>query len=185
MQEINLLQSKIKDRQERWQKNNRTANIVLFLILIIVLAVGGLFMYLNSGSADKLRTVASDTAKAQSEIDAQQETLHSAENYQAQLKNLQLVLNNHVAWSNFFKELGDYTLKGITYTSMHGNLTDTVHLEGQTKTYTEMAKLLLGLSTSKNFEKVDLLSTGPSSNENFGYIFSVDLTVAPNLFTPR
>jgi Tfp pilus assembly protein PilN len=185
MQDINLLQSKIKDREELWQKNNRTANIVLSLILVLVVAAGLVFWYLVGGTEDKLTQTTAETVKIQSEIDAQSETLDTAKAYQAQLKNLKLVLSDHVAWSNLLDELAKATYKDAELLSIQGTLTGAIHLEGRTDTYEKLAKVILGLSTSKAFESVKLLSSDGSIDENTGYNFSMDLTVSPNTFIPR
>lgn len=185
MQDINLLQNKIKDREAQWQRNNSTANIILFLLLLVIGGVGGLFWYLNSDSVEKLTASRADTVRIQGEIDAQQETLVTATNFQAQLKNLKSVLDGHIEWSNFFDELTKHTLTGSSYLSIQGSLANGVHLEGITPTYESLSKILLGLSTSESFTDVILLSSDGSLEEESGYNYSIDIELDPLIFIPR
>jgi Tfp pilus assembly protein PilN len=181
MQEINLLQTKIKDRNASWEKRSRLFTTVFSLVLILELVLtGGVYMLTNSKQS-AVAAIEEESQKIQKRIDERQADLSSAKSFQAQLKNLRGIVDNHVYWSGFFDELGKRTYVKTQYMSLKAETDGKIHVEGLVSNYTDLGKLILGLNTSNKFSNVKLLSVQPSSQEASGYMFSLDLVASKDL----
>lgn len=125
--------------------------------------------------------VNSENLTLKEQIDLEDTKLKEAKVYQAQLSNIKLLLKNHIALTPLFEELSNYTYLKARFSSVDiAQDLARIHLEGAVDSYDGLGKLLLGLSTSKNFSNVKLITVQQGENE---YTFSIDLSVAPNLFS--
>src|SRR3989344_764089 len=108
--------------------------------------------------------------------------LQEAIGYQARLKNLEGLLEGHMFWSQVMEELGKYTFKNISYESFNGDVTrNRISVSGTAQSFTDIAKLILGLKQSDNFTTVSFSSAGAASGETPGYGFSLELVIKPTL----
>jgi Tfp pilus assembly protein PilN len=183
MQEINLLQTKVKDRTLAFEKSNRIA-VALFSLLVVleILGVVGLVFVSNRVDKEKANVLA-ENLKIQANMNSSQSTLDAARGFQAQLKNVRTLLNNHVYWSAFFQNLSSVTPTNVKYTSFTGSLSDgQVVIDGVAPTYPDIGKVILSLSTSKNYSNVKLTALNPSQTNEFGYSFSIKLSAASDSF---
>ena len=185
MQEINLLQNKLKDSTVVWEKRNKI--IVNLLILILILeAVGiGAFMTLANQTDSKYQKLKSENQSRQTVLNQKQSNLTSAKVFQAQLKNLRFVTDSHIFWSSFFDELGKNTFNKSQFVSINVDTAGKVHLEGMVGSYNDLGKLMLGLSTWDKVSDVSLLSSNPSQSDVAGYVFSIDFKVSPEIFVKK
>ena len=183
MQEINLLQSRVKDTTDAWQKQGRTFLSLLAMLLFLLIAAGvGLYFLTRSINKQNDQLVA-DNTRLQTELSSKEGSLEQARVTQAQLVNIKTLLSDHIYFSTFLDEIEKMTHQKAQYVSLTvAQSTGAVHLQGKTDSYDSLGKLLLGLSTSSKFSNVKLLSSTPSSGEVGGFSFSVDLTVSPDTF---
>lgn len=185
MQEINLLQNRVKDTTHIWERQSKTIIAVLAGILTIILAATGLLYYLNGNAQTQLDASTKENNDLQSKLTEQQKTLGDAKAFQAQLANLRFLISNHTYVTPLLDELSKITYKKAQYATMDVTETGKLHLEGMVDTYEDLGKLLLGLSTSSKFTSVKLLSAIPSSGKVNAYVFSVDLVVSPDIFLSK
>lgn len=182
MQEINLLDNKLKDNSQVWQKRNQLLSTIFILVLILELGLMAAFFLLSKGLDNKIQDVITSNNNIQADINRSQENLSSAKGFQAQLKNVRTILDSHVYWSGFFEEVSNFTLKNLSYANFQGEINGKIHLEGVTESYTQLGKLILGLNSSDKFDEIKLLSVNPATGETSGYVFSIDLTASKELF---
>lgn len=182
MQEINLLQTKFKDTTLAWQKRTRILTLVLTIVLALILAGIVLITLINRQTSKRLETLKTQNVQEQNNLNRRQNELTLAKSFQAQLHNLSYLTSNHVYWSAFFDELSKFTYIKAQYVSVDGDLSGKIHLEGIVGSYSDLGKLMLALNTSDKFDDVRLLSASPSSSEQAGYLFSIDLQVNKELF---
>lgn len=185
MQDINLLQNKLKDTAEVWQKRNK---IFVMIFVIVILAEIGFFaslMILNNKTKANLESVKSASAEIQTNINVKQPDLSHAKAFQAQLKNLRFVTEAHIYWSRFFDELSAFTFNKATYANIAADIQGKVHLEGRIATYKDLGKLILGISTSDKFKNVRLRSSLPTTGDFSGYSFSLDLEAVKDVFNNK
>jgi Tfp pilus assembly protein PilN len=182
MQDINLLQNKLKDNTARWQKNQRMSVVVLSLILLAELAAAGFFYMLTKSAEESMMALNQENTTIQTRMDQLDDQLVAARGFQAQTKNLTTLVNNHVIWTNLIDELASSTFKSAQYMGMNSTTTGVMHIEGITNNYSDLGKMLLALETSDKFTSVKLISTSPSTDETAGIMFSVDVVANQEIF---
>ena len=182
MEEINLLQNRLKDTTFAWQKQSRIATLILTVILIALIGAAAVFFLLNRNFKTKITSAIAESETLKNQVDDKQKNLNEAKTFQAQLINLKALVANHTYLSPFLDELSHSTYVKARYFSLDITEAGKIHLEGQVASYGDLAKFLLGLSTSSRFKNVNLLSVIPSSGKDIGYRFSVDLVVVPEIF---
>lgn len=185
MQDINLLQNKLKDRTEAWEKGNRIMIVIFSTILLALLALGGGLFFTNYQTDKTIEEIKSENADLDRKLDSQQKDVVGAKAFQAQIQNIRLLLNSHLVWTAFYEELIARTLDKTTYSSVRFAIDGKVHLEGNTQSYDELGKLLYGLSQSEMFTDVKLLNASSGESEAGGYTFSIDLKVKPEIFASK
>ncbi|MBI4363590.1 MAG: hypothetical protein HY545_01955 [Candidatus Doudnabacteria bacterium] len=185
MQDINLLQSKVKDTTLNWQRRSRSAINALVAIVIILAATGVTLFFLNQTTLSRFEGLKRQNIESQNNLNQRQQELSQAKSFQAQLKNLSYLTNAHIYWSSFFKELAAYTFNKAQYVAVEGDTSGKIHVEGNVESYADLGRLILGLSTSEKFKQVKLLSASPTSTEQAGYLFSIDLTASPGIFNKQ
>lgn len=177
MQEINLLQNKLKDKTNQWEKNNRVVVGILTFILLVVVAAAGMLYMLGKNAEESKQTLDQENASIQSKLNQMQKDMVLAKGFQAQSKNLSSLLDSHVIWSNLMKELADSTLKTSRYMGMTADTSGLIHLEGLTLDYTQLGKIILALETSEEVQSVRLLNTAQSQDRLAGIMYSIDIQV--------
>lgn len=181
MQEINLLKNQLKDSRLNWDKHNRLLIVGLVVFLIIEIAGGAVLFTINRSQAKSRDTVTAGNVQIQNKLNAKQNELGPAKAFQAQLTNLNRLVESHLYWTNFFDELTKVTLKKAQFTQLQADTIGKVYVEGRSANYSDLGKLLLGLSTSKHFSKVRLLSSNPGTGEISGLIFTLEFRINPEL----
>lgn len=182
MQEINLLQNQLKD--DSFKLDNQTNLILTILSVILVLGVlaFGVLFFLDKNTQKTIKETIAQNSDLEERLDKIQSTLVDAKAFQAQTANIKSLLDSHSYWSPVFQELADMTFTQTQYTSIVSDSNGRIHIQGITLDYTRLGKVLLALSTSENFSKVDLLSTSPSTGQQGGITYSIDVEVKPELF---
>ncbi|HYE22795.1 MAG TPA: hypothetical protein VD998_04380 [Verrucomicrobiae bacterium] len=181
MQEINLLQSKLKDRAQSWDRKNTAMSAIMGIITVAVLAAGGFLYFLNGNVVNQTDQLKTDNLSIQTKLDSSQGELVSAKNFQAQLKNIDTLLKGHVYWSGVFDELEATILKEAQYVVLSARSDLKMHAEGVVNSYTDLGKLILSLSTHENFSNVELLGVQRNSGQITGFRFALDFEVKPDL----
>jgi Tfp pilus assembly protein PilN len=185
MQEINLLQNKLKDKTNQWERNNRTVLMILSLVLIAELVAGGMFYMLAKSAADSKLALDKENADIKTKLDQMQGEMADAKGFQAQTQNISTLLQNHVVWNEILDSLASSTLKNSRYLSMNSDTSGSVHIEGTTTSYTDLGKVLLALQTNDKLQSVKLLSMAPSSDQLAGVSFSLEIQANPAIFLSK
>jgi hypothetical protein len=185
MQEINLLQNKLKDTTSRWEQSNRTVVIILGLVIIVELVAAGLFYFLGKNAQDSKLAMDQENVTLQSKLEQMEQDLSDAKGFQAQAQNIKTLLNNHVTWIPIIDSFAASTFKNSRYLSATVSTTGVLHVEGVTSTYSDLGKTILALQTNKDISSVQLLSLSPSTAQQAGVMFSLEIEMQPALFLTR
>ena len=183
MEEINLLQNRLYDKSFAWYRQSRIVITGLVIILIAVLGVFAVFYILNSKTQKDLQTVTADNQNLKQQLDAKEQGLGEVKTFQAQLANLKILVNSHIYLSPVLDELSHMTFARSQYFTLNIGEDRKLHLEGRVNSYEDLSKLLLGLNTSSKFKNIQLTSVSPSTGKINGFIFSINLVAADELFT--
>lgn len=163
MGEINLLQPEKKPRFRAPSVRVAGNGALWFCAILIILELGiygGLFYWRQS-----VRTQVDGLQREITEIDKQiaasKDNLKLAVRDQGALSNFSDLLQKHLYWSQVLQELGKVALKTATFLSVEASSdTDKFVITGKVASYAELGKVLLGLETSENFSKVELVTSG-------------------------
>jgi Tfp pilus assembly protein PilN len=185
MAEINLLQNRLKDTTNTGTRNGKIILVVLSVILIVLVGATAIIFFLNNSLQTQIAAASTTNQDLHKKLTDQQNTLGSAQTFQAQLANLRVLIRNHTYLSPLLDELSKVTYAKSQYVSFDVTDAGKIHVEGLVSTYTDLGKLLLGLSSSTQFKNVKLLSIVPSTGNTNGYLFSIDMSVAPDIFTKK
>ncbi len=184
MADINLLQNKLKDSTVIASRRN---SVFIWIAVLILLVLGGLGAWLYM-LTDQVTTKNTELAVKNSQITKQissaSEDLGEAKIFQAKLENIDLLLDKHTYMSPLLDEIEKVTYVNSQYVNADISFLNEneIHLEGNANTYTDLGKLVLGLSTSKYFTNVKLLAVVPTTiGAKNGFHYSIDLTALPAL----
>jgi len=182
MQDINLLQNKLKDDSNKTQRQASLLTVVFSLILAAELAAAGVFYYLDSSAKTKTAELGQKNAQLQRQLDEMEANLVDAKAFQGQTQNIKQLLSAHIYWSGVFNALADSTFTGTSYKIVSGDTLGKIHLEGRVVDYLSLSKSILALKTSEHFSDVILMSTNPSEDQQAGILYSLDLILKPEIF---
>ncbi len=96
--------------------------IILSAVIIILGGVWGLLEYQTRNLRKESLIVADKIKTLDEEIKSFETLRKDASLLKNRLDNLKVLLDNHVVWSNFLKNLEKYTLKDVYYTTMSGDI---------------------------------------------------------------
>lgn len=184
MEEINLLQNRVKDSTQIWGRQGRLVVIILSSILGLLLAGDGGLYLLSSSLQKNIDSVSNDTLTIRKVLDEKKKTLGDAVTFQAQLVNLRVLLDQHTVLSPLLEELSKVTYQKAQFFSLDV-AAGKIHVEGKVADYGDLGKLLLGFSTSPNFSGVKLISVGSSSDKVSGYTFVIDMKASPSIYKKK
>ncbi len=185
MEELNLLQNRVKDNTDAWQRQGQLFMGILWLVLILL--VGGivvLFLF-NRNIAKETADIAAQNQDLEKQINDRQPGVANATTFQAQLLNLKSLVNTHTYLSPLLDELAQSTYTKAQFLTMDASQAGKIHLEGRVASYSDLGKLILGLNTSGQFTNVKLLSVAPTGGLTNAYEFVIDLQVNPKIFSKK
>ncbi len=192
MQEINLLQTKLKDRAESYDRRNSLITGFLGVVVVAMLAGSGFLYYLNASAKTDISTIKAETAAIQTKLDSSQGELASARAFQAQLKNIEKLVGGHLNWTDTFIDFEESILQRSQQAVITSRSTGKFHIEGIVDNYTDLGKILLSLSTKTMdgqdqpvFTNVKLLSVLTNQAEKVGFRYSIDFEIKPELLIKK
>ena len=188
MAEINLLKDSTQARKS-FSMEGPGKSIALYitggLLVLELLLYGGLFWY--EGNLEG-QIAAADLAAADVDLEISKTSAERQEatSYQNRLQNLETVLGNHLLWTAFMAELERVSLKSAVYTDILYTPGETeIFLSGRIPSYTDLAKLLVGLEGSPYFSNPVLESSGIKGAEEGGYAFVMFMTFDPEILLKK
>jgi hypothetical protein len=185
MQDINLLQSKLKDRTKSWEQKTMLVS-AFFAVIAAAVIVGAVGIYfLNNNTKKEMEKLKTENLAIEAELKSNQGQLSSAKGLQAQFVNIDTLAKTHIFWSEVFNELQQYSFKQSKLSIWQSTADGKAHIEGTVENISNLGKMILSLSTNPNFTSVKLRSVKTSSEQKAGYNFSVDMTFANELLKNR
>jgi Tfp pilus assembly protein PilN len=185
MQEINLLQNRVKDSHTAWKKHTKVYITILSVLLIMVVgATTALYLYNNSLQSQKDEVVQLNL-DLKRKLDSNQKGMSEAKTFQAQLVNMRYLVDNHTYFSPFFEELSKMTYIKTQYTNLDLGVNGKAQVEGRVDDYNDLSKFILALTTSSKFKDVKLLSARPGTEKEGGLEFSISMTVINDIFNKK
>lgn len=178
------------------------ASFVGGAVLIVVGISLGLYFY-QQRLQDKVAAVDRETEQVNVEItNRERDDLNDAIVLQQRTSDVKRVLDQHVYWDAFFQKLEAVTLPTVAYSTMSADVSGSVTLVAQAKTYNDVGAQLLTYQRAKDFitdvkisgaTKVSAPAATPQGGTPPGQTptsqslvsFSVSMRVSPTLFYRR
>lgn len=161
---------------------SKTGVLVVVLVVLSILAYGGLFFYKKS-----LNNQFQDLQAKIKEIREQRdrEFEKKAGSLDIVLRNLNTVLEKHVYWSNTFSKVGELTVSQVSFSDFNGTIEKdgsvNVVLKGKTSGYTYLAKQM------KSFSRKELVSdikvSGITLGTEGGIEFGLNIKFSKNILS--
>src|SRR3989344_5785276 len=127
MQEINLLDSRLKDTTHICEKRTRLFITLVTLVVFLESGLYGVFLLLTNNIDQQINTLTVENNNIQADINRNQEDLIGARAFQAQLQNVRAILDSHIYWTGFFDELSDFTFNAVTFNSLQSGENRKIH----------------------------------------------------------
>lgn len=143
---------------------------------------GGVLYMLTKNLTDESAQLITNNQELQENIESSSNDLAEAKILQAKLANISTLLKNHINATPLLDELESFTYIRSQYVNVSFEEEGKMHLEGNVSSYSDLGKLLLGLSTSEYFEDVRLLSVSVGSESETYYRFSISMIASEKLF---
>ena len=145
--------------------------LAVALVILSLLTYGGLSFYSKSLN-NKLNTIQDQLKNLNDQRDSKFEKEVGA--IDEALKNLKIILANHLYWSNLFSGFEDIIVPKVSFSGFNGNLEQdgsvNLVLDGKTAGYTYLAKQMISFSQNKLVSHVDVseISLGTEGGIQFG-----------------
>lgn len=183
MAEINLLRNELQTNRQL--SLNRAGKIAAYIVITLVilegLFYGGLLLY-EYGMNKKIMALEQENANTDLEISKTEKDRLKAIALQSRIKGLDLLLDQHIFWSEIFKELEKVTYKQAKFSGLEGDEGEQrIIVSGEVASYEDLAKLILGLKTSGQIKDVTLENSALASGEEQVYSFSLELKFDPKI----
>jgi len=181
--EINLLKNELKERGplNLGEKNLTPLYLSIAALLIMALGYGGMIYY-HRTIGKQISAAEIEAANLDMEMRSTDSALDEAINYQLRLSNLSGLLGAHTFWSPVFEELAKYTYTVVSFDTFNSSADEaSMVVTGNAPTYTDIAKLILGLKQSGKFQEIIFQSAGKATGERTGFGFTLDVNFDPQL----
>lgn len=185
MAEINLLRGEKKHGPGlnlQMPAPGRPVIWILLAILLLCLSGFTVFYFLHSKVQTELAGTKARAAEVEKSLQSPSPEVKEAIKAQAALSFLSGLLDKHLHWTYLWDALAKHTLKTVQYLSISATVEKSDFIvEGRVNNYEELGKLMLGLQSSSDFSRVELVSSGPSDGEVIGLEFSLAVKYRPSL----
>lgn len=177
MPEINLLKNELREGPGLGFKVNRSR---VFMILAAILALEILafftFFILTKVFDRKILGAEREAAAVEAEIATLEPNLDSAVSFQRRLTTIGALLDNHARWTAVLAELEKYTYKPAVFNTLQVDEKDQKFVvTGTVPTYTDLAKLMVGLKQSRSIKSVELKSSALDESGAGGLSFNIEI----------
>lgn len=184
MPEINLLQKEFQKKSGLGRQKRPfgfSFYLILFLLLVEVVFYGFLLLG-QQRTAKNTLDIEKEIAAVDFELSKTADQQKAALSYQSRLNFLDKLLLEHLFWSQVLAELENVTYKQARYESLQ--VEEKKHkfiIAGTTSSYTDLAKLMVGLKTSPSILDVIVQNASLAEQKEGGYSFNLEVTFDPKL----
>ncbi len=183
MAEINLLKNQVEEIKEKqaYKVMNK-----LGIGLLILVALAYVFFYFAAKQYDsQAQAIAQQQAELQLQIEQEQQYPGVIAD-QDKLKNLQILLDQHLSWGDLIQKFGDATLKTASYTKFTATSDGGATITGIVPDFQNLDKLIKGyqLNEFQYIKDVKLINIGLSDQQKNALNFTIKVTFNKDLLQP-
>ncbi|MBT5337933.1 PilN domain-containing protein [Candidatus Falkowbacteria bacterium] len=180
--EVNLMEEDyvLLVRRQFWL---RVRNLLVVVFIFSMIFVGG-YIFIKIQKTNLLKQYA-ELGQTINQTEAEINS-HSLEKIQAiSLKDraqvLQILLNNHIYWTQFLDKLEHHTVKDVYYTNFVAQSNGNIVLSAKAKTYNNVAEQLLTFKESDFVDSVEINSASQAPEEVVEDLTFLDLELSDEI----
>ncbi|MFC1687572.1 PilN domain-containing protein [Patescibacteria group bacterium] len=187
LHEVNLVPDDLLGESQPMKRIRTVGFVAVIGIIIVALAYTGIWWYMKD-IIGKTEDIDLETAQVREEIDAYADFRQEAELLKRHVNDLSYVLDHHLHWNEFFKQLEKHTLASdVYYSTISVNTSGSVTIAAVGRDNIAVARQLTLLQNSPTFaEDVSITSLVPLFDTETGLpagqSFSISLQVPEALF---
>jgi hypothetical protein len=158
--------------------------VSVFILVVMLLAFGGLYFYYNFYLLKNKETLSSNLAQIRDSFD--KNTIAELEMYDKRTTVSSQILKNHLVLSPLFELINKLTLSSIQYTKFsHSTLNNvfSVKMSGIARDYKSIALQADVFNSSKGQMLKNVVFSNLSKDKNNYVIFDIDFNVDPSLLS--
>jgi len=165
------------------KKAVRTKQIIAYLLaLIIILVAGGVFFGIKTATSStkgKIESLNTDINNIKKSFENEKAVVKEIVTFQKELKNLRVLLNNHIGWYGILKSLEAKTLKNdLQVTNLEGEAGKPLTVKGKALNLVAIAKFMEALKTmTPHVASVELISARVLEQEKDKIAFEIKVGV--------
>jgi len=180
MVDINLIPREYRERRERFKSIfSKTGGAILALVILSLLFYGGLFLY-QSNLKKNLENIKNEIINlTNSRNPATEKIIVDVDKRVSLLKDL---FTNHFYWSDLFKKVEELAIPEVYFSKAKFSISlgkVEASLEGNTNTYTDLARQIVSFQEEPLVEKVQV--SGISLAEEKGVKFTLSVIFSKNI----
>lgn len=168
----------------------RTKQTIILVVVILILSVIflsgiGILKLYEGKLAAEIKKVEADLATVDQQIKNLEEKKNQAQTLQKQIKSLDILLDQHIYWTNIFSFLEKNTIADVYFLNLVGQSDGSITMSAVAKSYKAMAKQIVAFREDEQTDKVfitsasaSVLPTGEVSEINF----DAKLKLKPQIF---
>ncbi len=160
--------------------------VFVLALLFAVFVILGVYLWM----VWQLSLVASEEVNIESELSAVNEDIADYEERIEEEQMLQKrinifgeLLDSHVYWTKFFRQLEDNTVEGIYYTSIAADAGGSLVLSALGDNYSAVARQLVAFREASDFISSVRVNSAVSGAEEGMVNFDININLAPGVFT--
>lgn len=184
MPEINLLKNELKEHRTINLGNisgSKSLYVMLGLIGLVLLSYLLLAIF-DQNVKRKITEIEREGTATEAEIQKLESERQKAISVQVRLNSLAGLLKYHAEWTPVLAELEKFTYIPVAYQTLE--VDEAKHefsVTGVAPTYTDIAKLMVGLARSDYFGNVELQASGQAEGGEGGFSFGMKIDFDPAL----
>jgi hypothetical protein len=158
--------------------------VSVFILVVMLLAFGGLYFYYNFYLLKNKETLSSNLAQIRDSFD--KNTISELEMYDKRTTVSSQILKNHLVLSPLFELINELTLSSIQYTRFsHSTLNNvfSIKMSGIARDYKSIALQADVLNSSKGQMLKNVVFSNLNKDKNNYVVFDIDFNVDPALLS--
>ncbi len=176
MADINLLQN-VNVPNGRSQKVFRSLTFLGRIVLLLSIVMFVLFFVLTLRTDAQLKKVSASRAEIEKKI-TEQASYKPLITSQEKAKNLNILLDQHLNWSEVLPEFGKLTLNSAAYSRFQANQDGTALITGTVPDFQALSKMMQAFQAdqTKYINDVKLVNVALGSDEGTDITFTIKVT---------
>lgn len=184
--DVNLLPSNLNIASKKKITTILISTLIISIVVVFVIYFG-ISLY-SIRIKNKISSLDSQINNVIAESKQYDNLIVEIENLRSRVLKIKELLNKHVYWTKFFKELEENTLPEVRFNSFAGSIDSNISLSATAPDYYTLSRQWIQLSSNKNFvddvviNNASMSGGSQGSSNDVRVNFSITLDLVDNIF---